>query len=320
MRDLAVGDHLDQYLLTDVLARTAMATTFKGHDTRAGTPVCLKVPHLEFESDLVFHERFQREERIGQRLEHRNVVRAFEPESKSRMYLVTEFVTGGSLRAMIDSGPLPAERALAIAGQIVEALIYLHAQGIVHRDLKPENVLVSPTGEVKLIDFGIALDRGARRLTWTKLSATVGTPDYMAPEQIAGRRGDERTDVYAAGLILYEMLTRELPFSGADARAVMRAKATEEPTPPTYHLPHLDPTLSATICKAIERNPRNRFQSAGALLSALGAREPAAEIEPALSAGRVRGRARVANLVAALVLAGLGSLVWLSYLVGAGNR
>jgi serine/threonine-protein kinase len=202
MRELREGDHLDQYLLTDVLARTASATTFKGHDTEVGAPVCVKVPHIEYESDVVFHERFTREVALGLRLDHPYIARGRKPIAASRLYLVTEYVEGKSLRALMQSGPLPEAVAVDLACQILEALEYLHAHRVVHRDLKPENVLVTAAGQVKLIDFGIALDRSARRLTWTKLSRTFGTPDYMAPEQVAGKRGDERSDIYATGVIL----------------------------------------------------------------------------------------------------------------------
>jgi serine/threonine-protein kinase len=316
MREPTVGDHLDQYLITDVLARTAMATTFKGHDTEAGAPVCVKVPHLEYESDIVFYRRFEREESIGRRLGHRNIVRVLEPRTKSRMYIVTEYVAGRSLRSLIDAGPLPTAQALDIACQLCEALVYLHAHGIAHRDLKPDNVIVAAGGVVKLLDFGIALDRAARRLTWTRLDKAVGTPDYMAPEQIGGRRGDERCDVYAAGLILYELLTGQLPFSGDTANAVMRAKTSEEPRPPTYFLPQLDPVLSEITCKAIARSARDRTRSAAELLDRL--RRPSAESgdtdEDAAHAGPPHSRHPMrARLIAALVLTTLTSLTWLSH-------
>src|SRR5262249_53760052 len=158
------------------------------------------------------HERFRREEDLGQRLDHPFVVKFLRPRRKSRMYIAMELVEGTSLRALLQrEKTVPVQRALDIAAKICEALVYLHDQRVVHRDLKPENVILLPDGSVKLLDFGIALDESARRLTWTGLSSTVGTPDYMAPEQVGGRRGDARTDVYALGTIAYEMLTGHMP-------------------------------------------------------------------------------------------------------------
>jgi len=308
MRVLEPGDHLDQYLLVDVLARTAMGTTFKGHDTATGRPVCVKVPRLEVESDVVLHERLLREERIGLRVNHRNVVHALQPRERSRLYLVTEFVPGRSLRSLIDTRAFSQAESLDIARQLAEALAYLHVQGVIHRDLKPENIIVTPDGDVKVIDFGIARDRGSRRLTWTKLSNVVGTPDYMSPEQIGGRRGDERSDVYSVGVILYEMLTGHLPFSG-DPWAVMRAKTREEPLPPAYFVPQLDPGLDAIVCKAISRDARQRHRSASELLADLIAgrcRNPGDE-GPRLP--NHPWMARVAAIAAVAVLFGL---VWLS--------
>ncbi len=314
MQDLTVGDHLDQYLITDVLAKTAMATTFKGHDTEVGAPVCLKVPYLEYESDIVFHERFNREEQIGLRVEHRNIVRALKPRRKSRMYLVTEYVAGTSLRSLIEAGGLTAERAIDIACQLCEALIDLHTHGIVHRDLKPENVLVAADGTVKVIDFGIALDRTARRLTWAKLSATLGTPDYMAPEQVGGRRGDERCDIYAVGMILYEMLTNRLPFSGSNPFARMRAKTCDEPKPPTYFLPQLDPALSEIIDRSIARDARDRYPSAAGFLERLQQPHAGGSADDGTSSASARSRSRaVPRLFAALALATLGCLIWFSH-------
>ena len=309
MRPLEPGDHLDQYLLLSVLARTAMGITFKGHDTEVGRPVCLKVPHLEVESDVVFHERCLREERIGLRVDHPNVVRALQPREKSRLYLVTEFVPGSSLRTLIDDGKLSQTASLDIARQLAEALSYLHDHGIVHRDLKPENVIVTPDGTAKVIDFGIALDHGSRRLTWTKLSNVVGTPDYMSPEQIRGRRGDGRSDLYAVGMILYEMLTGHLPFTGG-AWAVMRSKTRDDPTPPAYFAPALDPGLDAIVSKAIAREPRGRYQRANDLLEDLrSGRCRDADDDGPLGADRPRW---IPHLAAAAAVAALAALVWLS--------
>jgi len=318
MRDLTVGDRLDQYQLTDLLARSGMASIFKAVDTESGQPVALKVPHIQYESDVVFSERFRREEDVGQRLSHPNVVKVLKPREKSRMYMAMEYVEGRSLRAIMqEKVPLPTEKALDIARQVCDALVYLHSEGVVHRDIKPENILLTASGQVKILDFGIALVAAERRLTWSGLSNTIGTPDYMAPEQIKGRRGDPRTDVYAVGTMLYEMLTCNLPYDSANPRALLRAKTSEEPRPPSYHVPGIDPSIEAIILRAIERDPRLRYVTAAQLLEALKNPSAVPPRDPGEAEARRRARAHVSrrvvlSVIAAAVLAGLGSLVWLS--------
>ncbi|HKV55520.1 MAG TPA: serine/threonine-protein kinase [Candidatus Binataceae bacterium] len=270
MREVNVGEKLDQYELTELIARSGMASIFKARDLIDGATVAIKVPYLQFESDVVFYGRFQREEEVGRRLDHPNIIRVLTPKRKSRMYIAMEYVDGVSLRAMMrDKTPLALEQALDIARQVCGALVYMHSQRVVHRDLKPENILLTENGQVKIMDFGIALDESARRLTWSGLSSTIGTPDYMAPEQVSGRRGDVRTDIYALGTMLYEMLTANLPFSGENVYAVMRAKSSEDPQPPTRHRPDLDPHLEEIILRAIERQARDRYPSAAAMLEDL---------------------------------------------------
>ena len=319
MREVNVGERLDQYELTELIARSGMASIFKGLDTVSGQIVAIKVPYLQFESDIVFYGRFQREEEVGRRLDHPNIIKVLSPQRKSRMYIAMEYVDGASLRAMMrNKRPLPTEQALDIARQICAALVYMHRQGVVHRDIKPENILLTESGLVKIMDFGIALDESARRLTWSGLSSTIGTPDYMAPEQVSGRRGDARTDIYSLGTILYEMLTAELPYSGESVYAVMRAKTKIDPQPPTRFHPNLDPHLEEIILHAIERNPRNRYQSAPEILSEL--QDPARvrltgrarHLHPgSLAALRIRGALWIALLVVSL--AGLiALLVWLA--------
>ena len=270
MREVGVGERLDQYQITELIARSGMASILKAIDTENGQTVALKVPYPQFESDVVFYERFRREEAIGQRLNHPNIIKVFTPRRKSRMYIAMEYVEGASLRALLrDKRPFSAERALGYASQICRALIYLHQEGVVHRDLKPENLLATDADQIKIMDFGIALDESARRLTWAGLSTTVGTPDYMAPEQISGRRGDARTDIYALGMILYEMLTANLPFEGPNVYAVMKAKAAKDPQPPSRWVPDLDPKLEEIVLHAIERSPRSRYASAAEMLADL---------------------------------------------------
>ncbi len=244
----------------------------------------------------------------------RNIVRILEPREKSRIYMAMEYVEGRPLSAILrEARPLPAQAALDIARQVCDALACLHAHGVVHRDIKPENVHVTSAGRVKILDFGIALLESARRLTWAGLSHAIGTPDYMAPEQIRGRRGDARTDVYALGTMLYEMLTGRLPYEAESSGSLLARKAAVDPVPPSRHVPGFDPALEAVIMRAIERDPRDRFSCASDLLAAL--RDPAS----ADAVGRDRPRRRAppsrrvtSALVIAAALAAIGALAWLS--------
>jgi eukaryotic-like serine/threonine-protein kinase len=319
MREVSAGDKLDQYEITELIARSGMASIFKAVDQTSGATVAIKVPYLQFESDVVFYGRFKREEEVGRRLDHPNIIKVLTPRRKSRMYIAMEYVDGISLRAIMrDERPLRKERALDFARQVCSAMVYMHSQGVVHRDLKPENVLVTAAGQVKLMDFGIALDESARRLTWSGLSTTIGTPDYMAPEQVSGRHGDARTDIYALGTMLYEMLTGNLPFDGANVFAMMRAKSGEDPQPPTRFVADFDPQLEEVILHAIERSPRNRYQNAAEMLADLEAPERVAvtgrstRLHPrSLRARRVWRVLSVAFFFGSLV-AVLVALIWLA--------
>jgi serine/threonine protein kinase len=314
MSEPVAGERFDQYELQELLARSGMAAIFKARDTFTGATVALKIPHFQYESDIVFSERFRREEELGQTLDHPNIVRILKPREKSRSYLAMEYIEGKSLRAMMGKSPMAADRALDIARQVCDALAYLEEHAVVHRDIKPENILVAASGQVKIIDFGIALFQAERRMTWAGLSHTVGTPDYMAPEQIRGRRGDARTDVYALGMLLYELLTAHLPYDSPNTRALMRAKTSEEPRPPAYWVPGFDAHLEAIILRAIERDPRNRYPSAAEMArdlrdpSAVSLRDPETG-ERRQRAGAARRRRLVAAAVVAALIAGLLALV-----------
>ena len=163
---------------------------------------------------------------------------------------------------MSEQRKFPPERAVKIALRILDALGYIHSHGVVHRDLKPENIMIDADDNIKLIDFGIAANAGARRITFAKLSNTMGTPDYISPEQVKGKRGDGRSDLYALGVMLYEMLTGKVPFQGPNPFAIMNDRLLNNPIPPREVDPAISPQLQEIIYRALERDPAKRYQNA----------------------------------------------------------
>ncbi|MGC9198724.1 MAG: serine/threonine-protein kinase [Acidobacteriaceae bacterium] len=257
------GDRLDDYQLEDVVATSGMATVFRAHDTRDGRQVAIKVPHAEVESDPALYDRFRREQEIGLRLDHPGVMKVFPNPDSSQVYMVMEWLDGRLLRQILnEEKKLPVERAVKLTAGICQALEHVHANGVVHRDLKPENIMVDANDEVHLIDFGIAGSQGARRLTFAHFSQSLGTPDYISPEQVRGKRGDARSDVYALGVMLYEMLTGATPFTGPNPLAVMNDRLLNQPVPPRELDPSISPQLQEIVFRAMEREPKNRYASA----------------------------------------------------------
>ena len=260
---LRAGDQLDHYRIDGLVARSGMASIFRGTDLRDGRQVAIKIPHPDVESDPGLYDRFRREEEIGTTLDHPGVMKVFVDENRSRVYMVMEWVEGRLLRKIIDEEhKLPPERAARLALRILDALGYIHAHGVVHRDLKPENIVVDDNDAIKIIDFGIAGNAKARRLTFAKLSQTMGTPDYISPEQVKGRRGDARSDLYALGIMLYEMLTGKVPFTGANPFLVMNDRLLNNPVPPREIDPTITPQLQEIIYRALECDPKNRYPNA----------------------------------------------------------
>ncbi len=263
MTSLRAGDKLDHYLIENLVARSGMASIYRATDERTGEPVAIKIPHPEMEADPVFYDRFRREQEIGQKLDHPGVMKVFPNHDHSQFYMAMEWVDGRRLRQIMnEQKKFPPERAVKIALQIAAALDYIHGHGVVHRDLKPENIMVDANDHIKLIDFGIAANVGSRRLTFAKFSATMGTPDYISPEQVKGKRGDARSDIYALGVMLYEMLTGKVPFTGPNAFVIMNDRLLNNPIPPREIDPGISPQLQEIMYRAMERDPNKRYPSA----------------------------------------------------------
>ena len=263
MSEFHPGDQLDHYRIDGLVARSGMASIFRGTDVRDGRPVAIKVPHAEMEADPVLFDRFKREEDIGRKLDHPGVVRVFNDEERSRRYMVLEWVDGRLLRQVLNEQKrLPQDRAIRITLALCKALDYIHSQGVVHRDLKPENIMIGLDDQVKLIDFGIAANAGSRRLTFAKLTEAMGTPDYISPEQVKGKRGDARSDIYSLGIMFYEMLTGKVPFTGPNPFVIMNERLLNNPIPPREVNPEISPQLQEIIYRALERDPNKRYPNA----------------------------------------------------------
>ena len=266
------GDRVDGYEIVDSLGKGAYAETYKARDTGTGATVVLKSPDPMLFADPALFQRYRRETEISRRLDHPGVQRSVDlAENRSEPYLVLEYVDGQNLRHRLREyeGPVPVDQAVDWGRQLAETLAYLHAHGIVHRDLKPENVLVTSDGKLKVADFGTALLTGARRLTWRHLSESLGTPDYMSPEQVQGNRGDARSDIYAWGVMMYELLTGRVPFGGDNWLAVMAGHLQGTPKPIRQVRPQVGPALETVVLHAMRRYPENRYASAEEIVSDL---------------------------------------------------
>src|ERR1035437_6145930 len=262
LNSLEPGMQIDSYRIEAPVARSGMATIYRAVDVRDNRVVALKIPHPDMEADPILYDRFQRESDIGEKLNHPRIMRVFGGEQRSRVYMVMEWCEGRLLRDILNEGRIAPDRAVRIILAVLEALEYIHDNGVVHRDLKPENIMVDADDNVKLIDFGIAGDAAARRLTYANLTAALGSPNYISPEQVKGKRGDGRSDIYAMGVILYEMLTGKLPFTGSSPMQVINDRLLNYPMPPSVADPSVSPQLQEVLYRALERDPRNRYPKA----------------------------------------------------------
>jgi serine/threonine-protein kinase len=261
-----VGQVLDgRFRIVDVISRSGMASIFKAIDQTTDGVVALKVPFMQFESDPGFYQRFQREQAIGKALQHPYILKMMDDESmnKTRPYIVMEYLEGQTLGHLMQTiRPMPEPDALKIASRICEALHYMHEHDVVHRDLKPDNIMICNDGSIRIMDFGIAKMESARRLTFGGFTPAMGTPDYMAPEQVRGKRGDRRTDIYSLGAILYEMVTGSVPFEGANPFIIMNSRLSGDPVAPRQRNDKVSPQVEEIILHAMARNPQDRYATA----------------------------------------------------------
>lgn len=259
---LEPGQQVDAYTIVRRVGQGGMGVVYQARDA-GGHPVVLKVPFDSLLDDPGTRARYAREMEIARALDHPHIQRLVATgQSGGVPYAVLEWIEGSLLREHLYSGqPLQVEEAVDLAVQLCDALEYCHARGIIHRDLKPDNVMVTRQGQVKLLDFGAALLQGGRRITTASLSPALGTPDYMAPEQVQGQRGDARTDVYALGAMLYELLSGAPPYRGDNALAVMAQHVQSRPAPLRARNRQVPPALEAVVAKALRRDPAERYQT-----------------------------------------------------------
>jgi serine/threonine protein phosphatase PrpC len=265
------GDIIDgRFEIEGVISRSGMASLFKAKDLETKRTVAVKIPYMQLESDPNSFARFQREEEIGELLNHPNILKFIKVPNKSRPYIVTEYLEGKPLSTVMNEvRPLPIPDAVQIASYICGALAHMHENKVVHRDLKPQNIMICEDGTLRIIDFGIAKSTEMRRLTFAGFTPAMGTPDYMAPEQVKGKRGDERTDIYSLGAVLYEMTTGSVPFEGPNPFIVMNARITGDPVAPRKLNPEISEQLEEIILHAMEREPHRRYHSAAAMKAEL---------------------------------------------------
>ena len=256
-------ERLGPYRIEAEVGRGGMGTVYRGVDERTGRAVAVKIPNPEVERDPALLKQFRREMEIGRRLSHPGLVEFLDSAECGRPAIVMEWAEGRPLRQILNGATsFDQDEAIRIALEVTDALDYMHGQGVVHRDVKPENIVVDARGHVKILDFGLAARRGRQR-------PANGTPDYIAPEQVLGKRGDARSDVYSLGIVLYEMLTGTVPFSGLNALAVMNARLRNPATPPRDLDPAISMELNAVICRALEREPKRRYATARDFADAL---------------------------------------------------
>ncbi|MFO7192985.1 MAG: Stk1 family PASTA domain-containing Ser/Thr kinase [Thermocrispum agreste] len=340
----------NRYELGETLGYGGMSEVHRGHDVRLGREVAIKILRADLARDAVFQERFRREAQNSAALNHPAIVAVYDTgETQTEYgplpYIVMEYVEGRTLRDIIKTeGPMDQRRAMEIMADVCAALDFSHRHGIIHRDVKPANVMISRTGAVKVMDFGIARAIHDGQAAMTQTAAVIGTAQYLSPEQARGESVDARSDVYAAGCVLFELVTGQPPFTGDSPVSVAYQHVREDPVPPSTLNPAVSPELDAVVLKALTKGPANRYQSAAEMRSdlirvlsnqrpaapmvmsdeertqVLSAARPTDEYDEEDEEDRKRGRRKLVVALAALGVIGVFLALWLGGLFDSGEE
>ncbi|HEX6159832.1 MAG TPA: serine/threonine-protein kinase, partial [Thermoanaerobaculia bacterium] len=262
-----------RYRIEQVLGRGGMGVVYKAIDTQLDEVVAIKtLPGDVMTKSPEDLERFKREIRLARKITHRNVLRTYDYGEAEGVYFISmEYVRGYTLSELLDEAPqrqMQPRPAAGISRQICRGLQAAHEQGIIHRDIKPGNVLIDAKGEVKLMDFGIARMAETPE-AMTQAGLIVGTPHYMSPEQVQGKQLDARSDVYSMGVLVYEMLVGQRPFTGSSLTGILMAHITEPPKPPIDVRPEIGREMNTIVLRCLAKDPKERYADAGALLADL---------------------------------------------------
>ena len=269
MDTLQPGERIDTYKITKVLHDGEMARVYKAFDPFSNETVVLKIPLDDILNRPILYYQYQNEERIGRYLSHDRIVK-FLRRDRSGVYLVLEYIEGEDLRTILNKRKkFPLETAIGYTLKIAEGVQYLHEHSIIHLDLKPDNIMVTPDHDIKIIDFGLANHLRHHDLLAQDLSGPKGTPYYIAPEQLCGRRDFKESDIYSLGILFYEMLTAELPHGHSKKLSEVRHRIRREPIPPRYYDKNIPPSIQEIILKTLAKRPEKRYRTIADFISAL---------------------------------------------------
>ncbi len=278
-----------RYEIIEALGAGGMGAVFRAYDTKIKEEIAIKILKPEIATNKKTIERFSNEIRLARKITHKNICRMHDlNDDEGTQYITMEYVPGEDLKSFIRRvGHLPSAKAISIGRQICEGLSEAHALGVIHRDLKPQNIMIDKTGNAKIMDFGIARSLKAEGITGE--GAIIGTPQYMSPEQVEGTGTDQRSDIYALGVVLYEMLTGKVPFEGESTFSIALKHRDETPRHPRELNPELSPELSTVILKCMAKEKENRYQSSQEILSDLDALEKGTAITEDETKPRIPG-------------------------------